>query len=334
MITPSKYRRKVKEIAYRVLTPALADQLRNIVNKKDIFFYDRNLAKKVEEFVEQRKKHGIPVKNDIELLKYLHTLFPTINLASNYNIQNLKNSARNRYRYLASKGIDIKQKDVADFGAGHGENLMVADEFDLKSAIGLDFSDDRFQQHRDKISDKALQRIEYKTLDLVKDDIGDNSADIVLSFSAFEHFENPAYVLDKCYRLLRKGGYLYAEFAAFNAPYAIHRKIFSGVPHIQDIFDNAVAYEFFYDFLKINPGVNRYTNEKITDENPYPEVNRWQITDYENVFLDSTKWDVRNYTKLYNYKYNWYINIFAEYFKGKRKDDLYVDGLKFLIRKK
>ena len=334
MIAPSKYRRIIKEIAYRVLTPELADELRNKFNKKDIFLYDKKLAKKVKEFVDQRKKQGINIRNDLELLKYLHTLFPTINLASNYKINNLKSSARNRYKYLTSRGIDIKQKDIVDFGAGHGENLMVADEFNLKSAIGLDFSNDRFLGHKDKISDEALNLIEFKTLDLVKDDIGENSADIVMSFSAFEHFENPGHVLDKCHRLLRRGGYLYAEFAAFNAPYAIHRKIFSGVPHIQNIFDDTVAYEFFYDFLKINPGVNRYTNEKITDGNPYPEVNRWQIPDYENIFLDPEKWEVENYTKVYNYKHDWYIKIFSEYFEGRRKDDLYVDYFKFLIRKK
>lgn len=332
MKQPSKIRRSIKNAVYQIIGMELADKLRNIYNLKDICLYNRKLENKVRELVSQRR--GVSVRSDIALLSELHKLFPTINLSNNYKLNNLLNTARNRYKYLSSCNIALNDKDVVDFGAGHGENLMVMKEFNLKSCTGYDFSDKSFMKHKDEIPPDVFKSINFKTLDLVSDDIGANNCDIVVSFSAFEHFDDPGAVLDKCYRALRKGGYLYAEFAAFNAPFATHRKIYSSVPHIQNIFDDEVAYEFFYRILRINDEVNRYTNEKITDGNPYPEVNRWKIGDYEGVFLYDSKWDVMNYTKVYNYQYNWFINIFGDEFSGLSRDDMYVDYLKFLIRKK
>mgnify|MGYP006410766893 FL=1 len=327
-------KKALKEFAYRTLGADLSDGIRNLINKKDIVFYDKNLSRKVEALVKENRRRNADGEYDLALLIKLHELFSTIDLSDHYIFNNLLNSARQRYRYLLSSGLDLEGKVVSDFGAGHGENLIVANEFKLKSARGFDFSDDRFSSHVNDISPKARETIKFNTLDLVRDDIGVDNSDIVLSFSAFEHFDDPGFVLDKCYRLLKKGGYLYAEFAAFNAPYAIHRKIFSGVPHVQNIFSDSVAYKFFYDHLKINEGINRYTKEKITDGNPFPEVNRWKISDYERVFLDPEKWEIVNYRKVYNYKYDWMIKIFSDSFQGMSKDDLYVDYLKFLIRKK
>ena len=332
MREPSKLRSAIKYLAYRLITPVKADRLRNLYNIKDKYIYNKKLARKVLELVEERNT-DLPVSDDIGLLKKLHELFSTINLSKCYELNNMLNAARNRYRYLLSFNIDLVGKDIVDFGAGHGENLMLVNEFNLNSCTGYDFSDKNFNKHKDDLEPEVLNAIEFKTADLVTDDIGRENCDIIMSFSAFEHFADPGEVLSRCYQALRPGGYLYAEFAAFNAPFATHRKIYSGVPYAQNIFKDKVAYEFFYKKLKINDEVNRYTNEKIIDGNPYPEVNRWKIEDYEKVFLDREHWDIVNYTKVYNYQYDWFVKIFSKEFDGLSKDDVYADYLKFLIRK-
>lgn len=329
----SEVRAKIKYLIYRLVKPQLADKLRNLYNIKDKFFYSKDLEKKIQTLIAARNKN-VPIPNDLGLLRGLHKLFPTYNLANNYKLNNLLESSRNRLKYLASFGIDLKGKDLVDFGAGHGENLMIVKEFDLKSCTGYDFSDDRFREHEKSLSSEVLAAIEFKTLDLVVENIGDENCDVILSFSAFEHFADPAEVLKRCYNALRPGGVLYAEFAAYNAPFATHRKIYSGVPYVQNIFNDEIAYEFFYSDLKINEGVNRYTNEKIVDGNPFPEVNRWQITDYEKVFLDEDDWEIINYTKVYNYQYQWLVSLFKNEMSELSSDDLYADYLKFVIRKK
>ena len=329
-----KINKKIKDFSYKTFGVETSDKFRNYLNRKDKYIYDKKLAATVKGLAEESVNRDPSTKYDLELLIKLHQLFDKINLADNYKYENLLNSARSRYNYLISSDIDVADKVVTDFGAGHGENLIVASEFNIKKAVGLDYSADRFANYVDHLNPKSKKILEFKELDLVNEDLGHRSSDIVISFSAFEHFDDPGHVLDKCYRLLKKGGYLYAEFAAFNAPYAIHRKIYSGVPHIQNIFNDQIAYDFFYKHLKINDEINRYTKEKITDGNPYPEVNRWQIADYERLFLDKEKWEVINYSKIYNYKFNWMIRVFKDSFKGFSHDDLYADYLKFLIRKK
>ncbi len=329
----SEFRSKIKHVIYRCIKPKFADKLRNLYNLKDKFLYDKNLEMNVKDLLKFRKQ-SVPLANDLNLLKELHKLFPTYDLANNYKLGNLLASSRSRLKYLASFGVSLKGKDLVDFGAGHGENLMIVKEFDLKSCTGYDFNDDRFNEHKNKLSPEVLAAIEFKTLDLVVEHIGYHNCDVILSFSAFEHFADPGEVLDRCYNALRAGGVLYAEFAAYNAPFATHRKLFSGVPYVQNIFKDEVAYEFFYTDLKINEGVNRYTNEKIVDGNPFPEVNRWKIQDYEKVFLDEKKWDIINYSKVFNYQYQWFVNLFRSEITELTNDDLHADYLKFVLRKK
>ena len=327
-------KKHIKRLFYKLIGQRLSDNLRNIFNYKDFIFYDRKRSSKTRKLLLENTKRNPDGNYDLELLIQLDKLFPKIDLKENYIFNNLLQSARDRFLFLRSSGIDLEGKDVCDLGAGHGETLLVAHEFKIKKAIGYDYSNDRFLNYVPNLNEAQKEIIEYKVLDIVNDDLGSNNIDIVMSFSAFEHFEKPGDVLEKVYNKLKKGGYLYAEFAAFNSPFAIHRKKFSGVPHIQNIFEERVAYEFFYKHLKINEEINRYTNEKIKNDNPYPEINRWLIPDFEKIFLDKSKWNIINYTKNYNYKYYWLINLFNEKFKNKSHEDKYVDYFKFLLQKK
>ncbi|MFL2707190.1 MAG: class I SAM-dependent methyltransferase [Gammaproteobacteria bacterium] len=327
----SNLRLRLKYLVSLGIPVSYIDRIRNILSLRYIFLFDRKLRKRVLELL---KKYDTPISENLELLKSLNKEFQTINNIKNYTFDNLKLSAKHRFNYLKSKGLDFKNKKMADFGSGHGENLFLCKELGFNEAVGLDFSDKDFLPHENDLPKESFQAIEFKTLDLVHDPLEIKDFDLITSCSAFEHFHDPSEVLDKCYNGLKRGGYLYAEFAAFNSPYATHRKIFSGVPHIQNIFNAEVSFEFFYDFLKINDKRNRYTNEPITDGNPYPEVNRLLIEDYERIFLDKTKWEVVEYIKVYNYQYHWFIKCFSEQFKDKNKDYKYVDYLKFLIKKK
>ncbi len=327
----SNLRLRLKYLISLGIPVSYIDRIRNILSIRHKFLFDKKLQKRVLLLL---KNHEKPYSNNLELLKKLNQEFQTINNIKNYTFDNLTLSAKHRFNYLKSKGLDFNNKKIADFGSGHGENLFLSKELGFSQAVGLDFSDKDFLPHEKDLPRESFQAIEFKTLDLVNDPLDIADFDLITSCSAFEHFHDPGKVLDKCYNGLKKGGYLYAEFAAFNSPYATHRKIFSGVPHIQNIFNENVSFEFFYNFLEINDGRNRYTNEPITDGNPYPEVNRLLIEDYERIFLDETKWEVVEYTKVYNYQFHWFIKCFSDEFKNRSKDYKYVDYLKFLIKKK
>jgi SAM-dependent methyltransferase len=324
----SNSRQRIKYYLTKYLSPAFIDKVRGFLSIRHKFIFNKQKQKKI---LQIKNKY---TENNIDLLKELHQEFKTISLAANYSFENLLLSTRQRFNYLKDKKIPLNGIKMADFGAGHGDMLFLCKELKLAEAVALDFSDKDFLPHKNDLSPDVFDFIDFKCLDLVEEPLPISNFDLITSFSAFEHFEDPKTVLSKCHESLRVGGYMYVEFAAYNSPYATHRKIFSGVPHIQNIFNDDVAFEFFYDFLKINDKRNRYTNEQILDGNPYPEANRLLIKDYEEIFLDPDKWDVIDYTKIYNYQYHWFIECFKDSFKDKDKDFIYVDYLKFLIKKK
>ena len=327
----NNFRHRFKYLLTKYLSNTFLDKLRNLLSIRHKFFYNRKLKKKV---IEIKNSFQGPISSNLDLLISLDAEFKTINLSANYNFENLMLSSKQRFNYLKDMKVPLKGKKLADFGAGHGENLFLCKELDLSEAVGLDFSDKDFLPHKSDLDPKTFNFIDFRILDLVKEPLGIENFDLIMSFSAFEHFEDPKSVLYKCYQALSVGGYLYAEFAAFNSPYATHRKIFCRVPHIQNMFEEEISFKFFYEYLKINDKKNRYTNEPILDGNPYPEVNRLLIEDYESIFLDEERWNVVDYTKTYNYQYDWFIRCFEDSFENKSKDYKYVDYLKFLIRKK
>ena len=334
MRMPSVIRRRVKELIMNVVGVRTADKIRNLINLKSLIFFDRQRRRRMLQLIKDHNSRSEAIDGSLDFFKALHKEFPTYDLSANYTDASLLSIATSRLNYLRRWGITLKNKTIYDFGAGNGETLFAADKFSASSAVGLDFSDEKFKQRLKTMPRPKSTDIDFKALDLVNDDIGSNEADVVVSFSAFEHFDDPSVVMEKCHNLLKPGGHLFVEFAAFNAPFATHRKIFSGVPHSQTIFKDEVCYAFFYEHLKINEGVNRYTNAKIEDGNPFPEVNRWHIPDYEKALLNPEYWDVVYFNKVYNYQYHWFIGLFPEAFKDKSRDFKYVDHLTFLLRKR
>ena len=79
--------------------------------------------------------------------------------------------------------------------------MIVANEFNLKKAIGYDYSNDRYLNYVSHLNETQKNIIEFKIIDLVNDDLGSSDIDIVMSFSAFEHFEEPGNVLEKVYNI-------------------------------------------------------------------------------------------------------------------------------------
>ena len=86
----SEFRAKIKYLIYRFIKPRLADKLRNLYNLKDKFFYSKGLKKEVQSLIKARNK-DVPISNDLNLLRGIHKLFPTYNLANNYKLNNLMN---------------------------------------------------------------------------------------------------------------------------------------------------------------------------------------------------------------------------------------------------
>jgi hypothetical protein len=51
-------KKALKEFACRTLGVDLSDGIRNLINKKDIVFYDKNLSRKVEALVKENRRRN------------------------------------------------------------------------------------------------------------------------------------------------------------------------------------------------------------------------------------------------------------------------------------
>ena len=318
---------------YGVFHPETVEALRNAWNlRKKYLPGNRKTASKIKS-LSSYQSFIRGSSRGLDLLIDLHQLFPTFDNSANYSYDALKQRAGLRLKYIADFDLPLSGRDLFDIGAGHGETIHVLQDFGLSSVTAFDYSDKDFKKFRHNLTPENVSRSKFVVQDLVEKALPINSADVIVSSSAFEHFMDPTVIIDHCYSALREGGILYTDFAAYHVPFAPHRKIFSGVPYIQNIFPDDVSFEFFYEHLRINAGVNRYTGEKITDGNPFPEVNRLNIRAWEQLLIGDDRWEVIHYSQLRNYQFKWFTELFP-HTKEISSEDLYADELKFLLRKK
>ena len=91
-------------------------------------------------------------------------------------------------------------KDILDFGCGHGDFLLEASKY-TKSSRGID------------LQEELISALKSKNIDCYKsiDEIPDESLDAIFLFHVFEHLPNPRKILTKLKGKLRLGGHLILE---------------------------------------------------------------------------------------------------------------------------
>ena len=232
----SKFRGSIKKAVYGSFHPKTVEKVRNFVNLKDKYFAgNRKNIYRIKSLASYANFLNGSSRG-LELLIDLHKMFPTYNNVQNYTYEALRDRAAMRLKYISDFGITLEKKDLFDIGAGHGESIHVLQEFGLSSVIAFDYSDKDFNKFKDKLPEETQPRFKFAVQDLVKEALPSNSADVIVSSSAFEHFSDPPSYHRSLLLFPQEGGILYTDFAAFHVPFAPHRKIFTGVPYITKHF--------------------------------------------------------------------------------------------------
>ena len=131
-------------------------------------------------------------------------------------------------------------------------------------ALGADLARDGFDR-RAKAAGAALLQCDASRLA-----IRAGSVDLVYSFAAFEHFADPAAVVDQAARVLRRGGYLYLFFGpVYTSPYGLHAYRQIPVPYCH--------------FLFKEKDLRAYAARQGLSTS-WPYVNRVSVTAYREIF--------------------------------------------------
>jgi 2-polyprenyl-3-methyl-5-hydroxy-6-metoxy-1,4-benzoquinol methylase len=282
----------------------------------------------------RKRSSELRLRDDYEFAVKLHKLIPLPPVpAGKYEFDNLFAMGKRRFLTLEKMGINLKDKKILDLGASNGECLIAAHEFKIAHIDGLDYSSEKFQSHRERVTPSDT-KINFIESDISKAILPSEQYDVVLSYNCFEHFHEPEKVLQSCWHTLKPGGLFYSSFGPlFLSARGAHRYSRTGIPFIQNIFSREVAFDLIYKYLNSYEGKNSYTGEQVTNLDPYPEMNKWSFNKFQQLFKTAEGWDVVSLKTTIDSKHDWFIDIFENDMNHVSLTDLKTESIQILLRK-
>jgi SAM-dependent methyltransferase len=136
---------------------------------------------------------------------------------------------------------EIRGKTVIDFGCGEGVEAVEMALAGAERVIGLDIQTTLLERARARAKQAGVERTCSFCTETAE------TADLITSIDAFEHFTEPKLALDAMYRLVRPGGTLVASFGpTWYHPLGGH--LFSVFPWAHLIFSEDALIAWRSDF--------------------------------------------------------------------------------------
>lgn len=150
--------------------------------------------------------------------------------------------------------------------------------------------------------------------------------DLVYSFNAFEHVEDPVAALAQLVRVSKTGAYIYIDFGPLYAsPWGLHayRTIF--MPYSQFLFSTSFIEKKLRELGICDLGKKRTCLQPL---------NRWQVSRFRHLWKNSGC-DIISYTELKTYSYLALIDQFPKAFTGRglTLEDVTTHHITIMLRK-
>lgn len=140
---------------------------------------------------------------------------------------------KSKLEQLLGRGIwdQIRGKVVVDFGCGEGREVVELAEHGATQVIGVDTR----QKWLDNAAELATQRGVADRCVFMQRWSGPSGADVIISLDAFEHFDDPAAILETMRTIVKPGG---SVIAAFGPPWyhPLGGHVFSVFPWAHCVF--------------------------------------------------------------------------------------------------
>jgi len=154
----------------------------------------------------------------------------------------------------------VRDRTVIDFGCGDGIATLDLARHGASKVVGLDILEPALERARGHAAAAGLaERCEFSTRT-------DTKADVIVSLDAFEHFGDPAAILDIMHSLLNPGGFVMASFGpTWFHPLGGH--LFSVFPWAHLVFSEAALMRWRANirkdgatrFSEVDGGLNQMT---------------------------------------------------------------------------
>lgn len=257
-----------------------------------------------------------PAWLDQEQLKNLLGSFPEVK-KYNYDEQSCRQRGNKRALFLAKLFSGLpREKTILELGCADAMT-SVALEKNGFNPIALDIRDQRINVAKNN-------NIPFIKSPAEKIALNDNAVDAVFSYNAMEHFNDPQKVLTEINRILKPGGYFYADFdPLYYSPRGLHayRKI--NIPYLQILFK--------IDDLK------KYADLHQLNWNELPFVNGYTIEKFSSLWKQvADKFEIKSYEEMLDISGLDLIKRYPSCFKkeGVSFKNFIISGIKILLIKK
>ncbi len=191
-------------------------------------------------------------------------------------------------------GVPWRDRYVLDLGCYDGAISQGCLDAGARSVIGIDIDEPAVLLAQKKYADTRLQ---FRVSGTRRFPLDDACVDTIFSYDVFEHVENPASILNECYRVLRPGGKLLIGTWGWYHPFAPHLWSTMPVPWAHVLFSEKTMLRTcrrvynsdwytpnMHDFDEYGQRIlDKYMHEKI----PTDYLNKFLIRDFDRVFQES-----------------------------------------------
>lgn len=191
---------------------------------------------------------------------------------------------------------DVRDKQVVDFGCGYGFEAIEMARHGAAGVVGIDIRESVVESARAKAVQAGVEQIctFVTTAPGLK-------ADVIVSIDAFEHFADPAAILDEMASMLRPNGCVWISFGPpWYHPAGGH--LFSVFPWAHLIFTEASLIRWRSDFKtdgatcfgEVAGGLNQMTVRRFTE---LVKHSRLQCDRLECVPIRRARWFANRLTR-------------------------------------
>jgi len=185
---------------------------------------------------------------------------------------------------------EVRDKTVVDFGCGEGYEVVELAHHGARRAIGVEPWPKWIASARERI---VCDGVADKSEIVERWDESRPRVDVIISLDSFEHYEDPAAILELMYRMLNPGGFVLVAFGPpWYHPYGGH--LFSVFPWAHLVFSENAMVTWRTGLPGKEPrtslldaGINQMTVsrfERLVEESPF------QFRTFEAVPIRRRRW--------------------------------------------